>query len=160
MDISKRRNPGCLNLQVSILISYLISILSNFFLIIIIYGTTITAKWIGVAFSIVLILLCLLSFKYYLTYTSNTVIRFRSSTRFFILSFVVTGICYIVLFILLITDKSESFSDYSFFFGFAFIAWFVFHFLLFSLLNSFIKGLEGKSGVSLIDRDFKELGGN
>ena len=160
MDISKRRNPGCLNLQVSILISYLISIISNFFLIIIIYGTTIKAKWIGVAFSIVLILLCLLSFKYYLTYTSNTVIRFRSSTRFYILCFVATGICYIVLFILLVTDQSSSFSDYSFFFGFAFIAWFVFHYLLFSLLNSFIKGLEGKSGVSLIDRDFKELGGN
>ena len=79
---------------------------------------------------------------------------------FFILCFCATGICYIVLFILLITDSEKEFSDYTFFFGFAFIAWFVFHYLLFNLLNSFIKGLEGKSGVSLIDRDFKELGGN
>ncbi len=160
MDIGKRRNPGCLNLQVSILISYLISIVSNFFLIIIIYSTTIGSKWVGVVFSTILILLCLLSFKYYLTYTSNTVIRLRSSTKFFILCFCATGICYIVLFILLITDSEKEFSDYTFFFGFAFIAWFVFHYLLFNLLNSFIKGLEGKSGVSLIDRDFKELGGN
>ena len=158
MDIGKRRNPGCLNLQVSILISYLISIVSNFFLIIIIYSTTIGSKWVGVVFSTILILLCLLSFKYYLTYTSNTIIRFRSSTRFFILGFVATGVCYVIVFIIFIIKSYLQ--QHIYFFGFAIIAWFVFHYLQFSLVNSFITNLEGKSGVTILERDFKELGSN
>ena len=40
------------------------------------------------------------------------------------------------------------------------LAWLVFHYLHFSLVNNFIKNLEGKSGVSLVERDFKELGSN
>ena len=126
---SRRKNPGCLNLQVTILISYLISIISNFLLILIMYFAGNVPGYFALGFSVGEILLCLLSFKYYLTYTTNTIIRFRSSTRFFI-------------------------------FGFAIIAWFVFHYLQFQLVNSFITNLEGKSGVTMLERDFKELGSN
>ena len=100
--------------------------------------------WVGIGFSIALILLTLFSLKYYLTYTSNTVIRFRSATRFLILLF----------------DDYGRIDDYKFFLGFGMLAWLVFHYLHFSLVNNFIKNLEGKSGVSLVERDFKELGSN
>ena len=116
--------------------------------------------WVGISFSIVLILLTLLSLKYYLTYTSNTVIRFRSSTRFFILCFAANAICYIIIFIVLLVSDDKKLDDYKFFFGFGMLAWLVFHYLHFSLVNNFIKNLEGKSGVSLVERDFKELGNN
>ena len=160
MDLGKRRNPGCLNLQLSILISYLVSIISNFFLIMIMYTLKAGFLWVGIGFSIVLILLTLFSLKYYLTYTSNTVIRFRSSTRFYILCFLANVICYIVLFLILLFDEEGRIDSYKYFLGFSFLAWIFFHFLHFSLVNNFIKGLEGKSGVSLVERDFKELGSN
>ena len=57
-------------------------------------------------------------------------------------------------------NENYGFGNHIFFFGFSILAWFVFHYLLFSLINSFIRNLEGKSGVSLIERDFKELGNN
>jgi hypothetical protein len=160
MDLGKRRNPGCLNLQLSILISYLVSIISNFFLIMIMYTLKAGFLWVGIGFSIALILLTLFSLKYYLTYTSNTVIRFRSSTRFYILCFLANVICYIVLFIILLFDGYGRIDDFKFFLGFGMLAWLVFHYLHFSLVNNFIKNLEGKSGVSLVERDFKELGSN
>ena len=158
MDYSIIRNPGCLNLQVTILISYLISIMSNFLLILIMYFAGNTPGYIALGFSVVEILLCLLSFKYYLTYTSNTIIRFRSSTRFFILGFVATAICYVIVFIIFIAKSYIE--SHIYFFGFAIIAWFVFHYLQFSLINQFITNLEGKSGVTMLERDFKELGSN
>ena len=113
------------------------------------------AGYVGLVFSIVFILTCLLSFKYYLTYSSNTLIRFRSSTRFYLLSFVATAICYIVIFIIFLAQNV--FAEHVFFFGFAILAWIVFHYLLFSLVNSFIRNLEGKSGVAVVDRDFREI---
>ena len=158
MDSSRRKNPGCLNLQVTILISYLISIISNFLLIIMMYFAGNAPGYVALVFSVIEILLCLLSFKYYLTYTSNTIIRFRSSTRFFILGFVATGVCYVIVFIIFIIKSYLQ--QHIYFFGFAIIAWFVFHYLQFSLVNSFITNLEGKSGVTILERDFKELGGN
>ena len=158
MDSIRRKNPGCLNLSVTILISYLISIISNFLLIIMMYFVGNTAAYIALGFSVVEILLCLLSFKYYLTYTNNTIIRFRSATRFFILGFVVTAACYIIAFIVFVVQSYLQYHIY--FFAFAIIAWFVFHYLQFSLINSFITNLEGKSGVTILERDFKELGSN
>ena len=158
MDSSRRKNPGCLNLQVTILISYLISIISNFLLIIMMYFAGNAPGYVALVFSVIEILLCLLSFKYYLTYTSNTIIRFRSSTRFFILGFVATGICYVIVFIIFIAKSYIE--SHIYFFGFAIIAWFVFHYLQFSLINQFITNLEGKSGVTMLERDFKELGSN
>ena len=158
MDIGKRRNPGCLNLQLSILISYLVSVISNFLLIVIMYNFKAGFCWVGIGFSIGLILLTLFSLKYYLTYTSNTVIRFRGATRFYILCFIANVICYIVLFFILLFDEERRIDAYKYFLGFSFLAWIFFHFLHFSLVNNFIKGLEGKSGVSLVERDFKELG--
>ena len=158
--MDKRKNSGCLNLQCSIVLSYIISILSNVLLIIIINQSSVPIKWFGISFSIAVILLSILSFKYFLTYTSNTVVRFRSSTRFYILSFVGAGITYIVIFIMLFVNENYGFGNHIFFFGFSILAWFVFHYLLFFLFFSFIRNLEGKSGVSLIERDFKELGNN
>ena len=158
MDSSRRKNPGCLNLQVTILISYLISIISNFLLIIMMYFAGNAPGYVALVFSVIEILLCLLSFKYYLTYTSNTIIRFRSSTRFFILGFVATGVCYVIVFIIFIIKSYLQ--QHIYFFGFAIIAWFVFHYLQFSLVNSFITNLEGKSGVTILERYFKELGIN
>ena len=145
MDSIRRKNPGCLNLSVTILISYLISIISNFLLIIMMYFVGNTAGYIALGFSVVEILLCLLSFKYYLTYTNNTIIRFRSATRFFILGFVVTAACYIIAFIV----------------GTGF-GWCLCSLvgIQFSLINQFITNLEGKSGVTILERDFKELGSN
>ena len=158
MDSTRRKNPGCLNLQVTILISYLISIISNFLLILIMYFAGNAPGYVALVFSVIEILLCLLSFKYYLTYTTNTIIRFRSSTRFFILGFVATGICYVIVFIIFIAKSYIE--SHIYFFGFAIIAWFVFHYLQFSLINQFITNLEGKSGVTMLERDFKELGSN
>ena len=158
MDSTRRKNPGCLNLQVTILISYLISIISNFLLILIMYFAGNVPGYFALGFSVGEILLCLLSFKYYLTYTTNTIIRFRSSTRFFILGFVATGICYVIVFIIFIAKSYIE--SHIYFFGFAIIAWFVFHYIQFSLINQFITNLEGKSGVTMLERDFKELGSN
>ena len=86
MDFSspqKEKKHGFINLKTSILISYIISILSNFFLIIILFTTNHLYKWVGLIFHILIIITSILSLKNIITFNNNNLLKYKSYTNYF-----------------------------------------------------------------------------
>lgn len=158
----KKNQGGCLNLKCSVMVSYVVSLTSNLLLAIILFLSEHGYKWIGLLLHIVIIILAFLSLRN-LIFRSNhskSLIKFKSLTKFFTTSLIVTGVFYGIVVIYLFATKQDQ--DLIFYFAFCIIIWCIFHGLFISIIRAFIKSLEDRPAkksneVKLIDENLRNL---
>jgi hypothetical protein len=164
MDFStpqKEKKHGFINLKTSILISYIISILSNFFLIIILFTTNHLYKWVGLIFHILIIITSILSLKNIITFNNNNLLKYKSYTNYYSLILLITGSFYVIILIYCFVSKVDMDFIYVYFFCILFFG--IFHYIFIDIIKSFIKALEdkpsGNKGITtnLIDKNLKAL---
>lgn len=160
MDLKVKQIRGCLNLKLSVIISYAISVISNVLLFIILFLSEKFYKWIGALLHIAVILTCLLSLKNIINFTNKVLIRYKSITRYYTLSLLATGVFYIIVIIYCFASKNDI--DLIYFFIFCIIICGVFHYLFITVIYSFLQALGDKPNqtgttANLIDKNLKDL---
>ena len=158
----KKNKSGCLNLKCSVMVSYVVSLSSNILLGIILFLSEHGYKWIGLLLHIIILILAFLSLKNLISRSnhSKSLIKFKSLTKFFTISLIVTGIFYAIVIIYLFATKQDQ--DLIFYFAFCITIWCIFHGLFISIIRAFIKSLEDRPAkksneVKLIDENLKNL---
>ena len=164
MDFSnqttKLKKQGCLSLKLSVIISYIISLISNLLLLIILFLTDHSYKWIGLIIHLLIIICSLSSLKNLITFNNRNLIKYKSYTSYFTLVTIIGGTFYIIIIIYSFVTKVDM--DLIYFYTFCIIIWCIFHYLFITIIYSFIRALEdrpGQTGVTsnLIDKNLKEL---
>ena len=103
MDFSnqttKLKKQGCLSLKLSVIISYIISLISNLLLLIILFLTDHSYKWIGLIIHLLIIICSLSSLKNLITFNNRNLIKYKSYTSYFTLVTSIGGIFYNIIII-------------------------------------------------------------
>ena len=164
MDFSnqttKLKKQGCLSLKLSVIISYIISLISNLLLLIILFLTGHLYKWIGLIIHLLIILCSLSSLKNLISFNNRNLLKYKSYTSYFTLVTIVGGTFYIIIIIYSFVTKVDM--DLIYFYTFCIIIWCIFHYLFITIIYSFIRALEDRPGqtgatANLIDKNLKEL---
>jgi len=152
-------NNSCFSLKCSVLISYLISIISNILLTIILFLSEHHYKWFGFMFHSLIIFFSIISLKNVLIFSNKNLIRYRSSTKYYSLFLLITVLYYFS--IIMYNFYNDIDIDLIYFFSVCIIVWSVFHYLFVSIINSFIRVLEDRPGqtgsIKLIDKNLRDL---
>ena len=150
-----RKGEGCLNLKLSIMVSYCVSLISNLFLLLILFYTERGYKWIGIILLLITIATAIISLKLIFSFNNKAIIRYKSMSRYYTLSLLATGIFYIIITIYCFASNQEK--DLIFFSTFCIIIWIVFHYFFVIIIYNFIGaiGSSKSSNVSanLIDKN-------
>ena len=148
----KKKSQGCFTLKCSVLISYMVSITSNILLTVILYLSDHGYKWPGYFLHFLVLLCSVLSLK--------NLLRYKSMTKYYSLSLILTGFFYTVVIIYMFVTKTDM--DLIYYFTFCILIWCIFHGLFISIVNSFIRALEDRpaqkgTNVKMIDKNLRDL---
>ena len=150
-----KKGEGCLNLKLSIMVAYCVSLISNIFLLLILFYTNQGYKWFGIIFLLISIATGVISLKLIFSFTNKSIFRYKSMSRYYTLSLLLTGIFYIIITIYCFASNQEK--DLIFFSTFCIIIWIVFHYFFVTIIYNFIGaiGSSKSSNVSanLIDKN-------
>ena len=159
--INTKKNRKCISMKFIVCLAYIISVISNIILAMILYLTNHMFKWGGYAIHGVLLFSCIASLKYVI-YMSGKSIRFYcSSTKLFTYSVISSSFFYISITIYMYIYKIDR--EIIHFYCFCVIIWTSFHYILISIINSYIQALidrpELSSGKSApeVDKDLQEM---
>mgnify|MGYP003302682265 CR=1 FL=1 len=158
----KKKNTGFVNLRCSVIVSYLVSIASNILLSIILFLSEHGYQWVGLLLHLGVLGFCILSLHNLLkgTSTNKNILKYKSMTRFYTITIIVTGIFYGIVIVYLFASKQDQ--DLIYYFTFCIIIYCVFHGLFVSIIRSYIKTMEDRPAkksteVKLIDKNLREL---
>ena len=154
-----KKNQGCFTLKCSVVISYLISIISNILLTITLFLSEHHYRWFGFMFHSLIVFFSIISLKNLIIFSNKNLLRYRNSTRYYSLFLLITVLYYFSLITYNIYTDTDI--DLIYFFSFCIIIWSIFHYLFVTIINSFIKALEDRpaqtGSINLIDKNLRDL---
>ena len=162
MDTSKsqrKKSQGWLTLKCSVILSYLVSIVSNVLLSIILFLSDHSYKWPGFVLHGLVLLCSLLSLRNVLNFNGKNIVKYRAMTKYYSINLIITGIFYIGVIIYSFIYKIDM--DLIYYFTFCILVWCIFHGLFISIINSFIRTLEDRpqqkgTKVQLVDQTLQD----
>ena len=156
-----KKNKGCISMKFAVLISYLVSIASNVILSIIFYLTNHTYKWIGYLIHFLIVFSIFISLKHLLFPSGKVIKKYYSISRFLTMSLMSSTVFYFSIFVYMFLKKVDK--EISYFYGFCILIWSLYHYILLSIIFSYIQALSdrpeeipGKSAPK-VDKDLEEI---
>ena len=158
---TNRKNRKCISMKFIVCLSYMISIISNIILTVILYLTNHMFKWGGYAIHAVLLFSNIASLKYVIYMTGKSIRFYCSSTKLFTYSVISSSFFYISITIYMYIYRIDK--EIIHFYFFCIVIWSSFHYILISIINSYIQALidrpdlsSGKSAPE-VDKDLQEM---
>ena len=124
-------------MKLAVVISYIVSIISNIILSIIIYLTNHSYKWIGYLIHFLLLFSIFYSLKLLFLPSSKIVKKYITITKFFTLVLMSSTIFYFAIFVYMFVQKVDK--EISYFYGFCVLIWSLYHYILISIIFSYIQ---------------------
>ncbi len=156
-----KKNKGCISMKFAVIISYMVSIISNIILSIIIYLTNHLYKWFGYIIHFFLLFSVFYSLKLLLLPSSKIIKKYINITKFFTLILMCSTIFYFSIFVYMFIKKVDK--EVSYFYGFCVLIWSLYHYILISIIFSYIQAIsdrpediQGKKAPK-VDKDLEEI---
>ena len=156
-----KKTKGCISMKFAVFVSYIVSIASNIILSIIFYLTNHSFKWIGYFIHCLILLSNMISLKHLLYPTGKIIKKYYSTTKFFTLSLMSSTVFYFSIFVYMFLKNVDK--EISYFYGFCILIWSLYHYILISIIFSYIQAIsdrpeqsQGKSAPK-VDKDLQEI---
>ena len=156
-----KKSKGCLSMKVAVIISYLVSIISNIILSIIFHLTNHSYKWIGYMIHFCILFSVFYSLKLLMLPTSKIVKKYITITKFFTMALMASTVFYFSIFVFMFIKKIDK--EVSYFYGFCVLIWSLYHYILISIVFSYIQAIsdrpeevQGKKAPK-VDKDLEEI---
>ena len=157
---SKKRS-GCISMKFAVIISYMVSIISNIILSVIFHLTNHLYKWVGYIIHFFILFSILYSLKLLILPSSKIVKKYINITKFLTMALMSSTIFYFTMFIYMFIKKVDK--EISYFYGFCVLIWSVYHYILISIIYSYIQAIsdrpeevQGKSAPK-VDKALEEI---
>ncbi|MCQ2820759.1 MAG: hypothetical protein MJ252_26165 [archaeon] len=116
-------------------------------------------KWITLIFHILIIFLSLLSFKTLLNFSGKNLLRFKTFSSFYMITFITCFITYGIIIGYLIVSKDDQ--DIIIYLFLCLVVWSIFNGLFLSVIKSFINNMEDRpskknSEINLLDNAMED----
>ena len=148
-------------MKVAVIISYLVSIISNIILSIIFHLTNHSYKWIGYMIHFCILFSVFYSLKLLMLPTSKIVKKYITITKFFTMALMASTVFYFSIFVFMFIKKVDK--EVSYFYGFCVLIWSLYHYILISIVFSYIQAIsdrpeevQGKSAPK-VDKALEEI---
>ena len=148
-------------MKVAVIISYLVSIISNIILSIIFHLTNHSYKWIGYMIHFCILFSVFYSLKLLMLPTSKIVKKYITITKFFTMALMASTVFYFSIFVFMFIKKVDK--EVSYFYGFCVLIWSLYHYILISIVFSYIQAMsdrpeevQGKKAPK-VDKDLEEI---
>ena len=158
---NNKKHKGCISMKFAVLISYIVSIASNIILSIIFYLTNHSFKWIGYLIHFFILFSTFISLKHLLYPSGKVVKKYISITKFLTLSMMSSTIFYFSIFVYMFLKNVDK--EISYFYGFCVLIWSLYHYILISIIFSYIQAIndrpdssQGKSAPK-VDKNLEEI---
>ena len=158
---SKKKSKGCISMKFAVLISYLVSLTSNIILSIIFYLTNHAFQWVGYLIHFFILLSIIISLKHLLFPSGKVIKKYYSTSRFLTMSLMASTLFYFSIFVYMFLYRVDK--EISYFYGFCVLIWSVYHYILLSIIFSYIQAIsdrpediQGKSAPK-VDKDLEEI---
>ena len=156
-----KKSKGCISMKLAVVISYIVSIISNVILSIIFYLTNHTYKWIGYLIHFFLLFSIFYSLKLLFFPSSKIIKKYITITKFFTLVLMISTVFYFAIFVYMFIKKIDK--EVSYFYGFCILIWSLYHYILISIIFSYIQAIsdrpeevQGKKAPK-VDKDLEEI---
>ena len=156
-----KKHKGCISMKFAVLISYLVSIASNIILSIIFYLTNHSFKWIGYLIHFFILFSIFVSLKHLLLPSGKLIKKYISITKCLTVSLMSSTIFYFSIFVYMFLKKVDK--EIAYFYGFCLLIWSLYHYILISIIFSYIQALSdrpdqahGKSAPK-VDKNLEEI---
>ena len=158
---SSKKSKGCISMKFAVLISYIVSIASNVILSIIFYLTNHSFKWIGYLIHFLIVISIFISLKHLLLPKGKVINKYFSISKYFTFFLMCSTVFYFSLFVYMFLKKVDK--EISYFYGFCILIWSLYHYILLSIIFSYIQAISdrpeeipGKSAPK-VDKDLEEI---
>ena len=156
-----KKHKGCISMRFEVLISYLVSIASNIILSIIFYLTNHSFKWVGYLIHFFILFSIFVSLKHLLLPSGKMIKKYISITKFLTVSLMSSTIFYFSIFVYMFLKKVDK--EIAYFYGFCILIWSLYHYILISIIFSYIQALSdrpeqahGKSAPK-VDKNLEDI---
>ena len=156
-----KKSKGCISMKLAVIISYLVSIISNIILIAIFHLTDHSYKYVGYIIHFCLLFAILYSLKLLFLPSSKIVKKYITITKFFTMALMSSTIFYFAIFVYMFIKKIDK--EISYFYGFCILIWSLYHYILISIIFSYIQAIsdrpeeiQGKNAPK-VDKDLEEI---
>ena len=156
-----KKHKGCISMKFAVLISYIVSIISNIILSIIFYLTNHYFKWIGYLIHFLILFSNFISLKHLLYPSGKIIKKYYSTTKFFTLSLMSSTVFYFSLFVYMFLKNIDK--EISYFYGFCVLIWSLYHYILISIIFSYIQAISDRPEQSQgkmapkVDKNLEEI---
>ena len=156
-----KKHKGCISMKFAVLISYIVSIASNIILSIIFYLTNHSFKWIGYLIHFFILFSNFISLKHLLYPSGKVIKKYYSITKFLTLSLMSSTIFYFSIFVYMFLNNVDK--EIAYFYGFCVLIWSLYHYILISIIFSYIQAISDRPEQSLgksapkIDKNLEEI---
>jgi len=137
-----KKHKGFISMKFIVLISYIISIASNVILSIIFYLTNHSFKWIGYTIHIAILFSNFVSLKHLLFPSGKIIKKYFSITKFLSISLVSSTFFYVSIFVYMFIKNVDK--EISYFYGFCILIWSLYHYILISIIFSYIQAISDR----------------
>ena len=158
---AKKTNKVCISMKFAVIISYIVSLISNIILSIIFHLTGHTYKWLGYMIHFMILFSVFYSLKLLVLPPSKIVKKYFMITKFFTGVLMSSTIFYFCIFVYMFTKKVDK--EISYFYGFCVLIWSLYHYILISIIFSYIQAIsdrpeevQGKKAPK-VDKDLEEI---
>ena len=148
-------------MKFAVIISYIVSIISNIILSIIFHLTNHSYKWIGYMIHFCILFSIFYSLKLLMLPTSKIVKKYITITKFFTMALMASTFSYFSIFVYMFIKKVDK--EVSYFYGFCVLIWSLYHYILISIVFSYIQAIsdrpeevQGKKAPK-VDKDLEEI---
>ena len=156
-----KKSRGCISMKFAVIISYMVSIISNIILSVIFHLTNHLYKWVGYIIHFFILFSIFYSLKLIILPSSKIVRKYINITKFMTMALMSSTIFYFAMFIYMFIKKVDK--EISYFYGFCVLIWSVYHYILISIIYSYIQAIsdrpeevQGKSAPK-VDKDLEEI---
>ena len=156
-----KKRSGCISMKFAVIISYMVSIISNIILSVIFHLTNHLYKWVGYIIHFFILFSIFYSLKLIILPSSKIVRKYINITKFLTMALMSSTIFYFAMFIYMFIKKVDK--EISYFYGFCVLIWSVYHYILISIIYSYIQAIsdrpeevQGKSAPK-VDKDLEEI---
>ena len=156
-----KKSRGCISMKFAVIISYMVSIISNIILSVIFHLTNHLYKWIGYIIHSFILFSIFYSLKLLILPSGKIVKKYINITKFLTMALMSSTIFYFSIFIYMFIKKVDK--EISYFYGFCVLIWSVYHYILISIIYSYIQAIsdrpeevQGKSAPK-VDKDLEEI---
>ena len=156
-----KKSRGCISMKFAVIISYMVSIISNIILSVIFHLTNHLYKWVGYIIHFFILFSIFYSLKLLILPSGKIVKKYINITKFLTMALMSSTIFYFSIFIYMFIKKVDK--EISYFYGFCVLIWSVYHYILISIIYSYIQAIsdrpeevQGKSAPK-VDKNLEEI---